>query len=134
MGRRRNKVQNVATPLVRPGVALPSAARAANRPLLRAFFVALAALVLLNVADLITTHIDLSMAASHGKHLVEGNPLAQALLATGRVAMAKTAFLGLLAWRAFRKGVSLSVLCATWAVAGIYAMTVVSNLMALTAL
>jgi hypothetical protein len=136
-GRRREEVQNIAAPLIRTRPARPTEApleRSISRPLVRAFFVALGALVLLNMADLLTTHIDLSMAASHGRHLVEGNPLAKAMSATGRVAVAKGLLLGLLAWRAFRRGVSLSVLCATWAVAGIYAMTVVSNLLALTAL
>lgn len=90
--------------------------------------IAVGLLVALNVADLITTHLDLEMSMRAGRQLVEGNPVATLLLASGKVAVIKGALLVALAWRAVRRTPPMAVVCGVWMVVGVYAMTVASNL------
>jgi hypothetical protein len=88
-------------------------------------------LVALNLADVVTTRIALHLATHHGHLLVEGNPLARALLPAGRVELVKACLIVLLAWNTVRRRPTLRVACAVWATVGVYAMTIANNLLAI---
>jgi len=96
-----------------------------------ALVAALVVLAVLNVADIITTHIDLAMAAQHGRRLVEGNPIASVLPPNGRVEAVKIALLAALGWRVFRRPPSVQLLVATWATVAVYVFTVANNVLAM---
>jgi hypothetical protein len=100
--------------------------RRTNR-LLVSTAVAVAAIAVLNLLDLITTHAALSHPGA-----IEGNPLSALLLTNGIVGVLKAAVLGLLILRVSRKRRPTIAFHATlWFVAGIYALTVLSNLLLL---
>lgn len=92
----------------------------------RAALVALVAIAVLNVADVVTTR------ALLGRGATESNPLAGLLLGGYRVEAVKFAALAVLGFR-FHRNPSPSVgrVAAAWFVAGFYFLTVVSNLLIL---
>ena len=83
-----------------------------------------ALLMLLNGADIALTHIALGLGG------VESNPLARALMASGRVELLKLGLLCALALRSLRRRPTLRFAIACWASTGAYAMVVLSNLFA----
>lgn len=91
----------------------------------RLAFGAVLALVLLNGADVWTTHVILA----HGA--VEADPLSRLLLNSGTLLMAKLAILGLLGVRVLNARPRLGVMAALCFAAGVYATAVLSNLLVL---
>ena len=89
----------------------------------RLTLVAIAVVGLLNVADVVTTHLVLSRSG------VEANPLAGALLSGGTLLWVKLALVALAALVAVRIPPKLGVLLLAWFAAGVYATAVVSNLL-----
>jgi len=94
----------------------------------KAVLIALVALVVLNAADLVTTRLALARGG------IEANPLAKIMLTGYRVEIVKALALLALAWRVMTRNPTLWVALAAWAVTGVYAMTVVSNVLSLLAL
>jgi hypothetical protein len=88
--------------------------------------VAVAAIAVLNLADVLTTRAVLAHTGA-----VEGNPLAAALLTGGRVEYIKAAVLAGLILRVPRRRPTVAFHAILWFVAGFYFLTVVSNLLAL---
>lgn len=103
-------------------------AQAVARQHRRAVLIALVALVALNTADLVTTRLALARGG------IEANPLAKVMLSGYRVEIVKAVALLALAWRVMTRTPTLWVALAAWAVTGVYAMTVVSNILSLVAL
>lgn len=97
-----------------------------SSPLTASMAVAVAAIAVLNVADLITTHAVLRHAGG-----IEGNPLAALLLNGGRVALLKAGVIVALVVRVPRRRPTVAFHAVLWFVAGFYALTVLSNLLAL---
>jgi hypothetical protein len=82
----------------------------------------LIALVVLNIADLITTRAFLSVGAE------EANPLGRVLLGRGVMPYVKGAILLGLGWSAARARPKLTTTCAIWFVVGVYTTAIVVNL------
>ena len=82
---------------------------------------ALAAIALLNIADIVTTHLLLSRKA------VESNPFASGLLGYGELTWVKLAMVGLALLLGLRLRPRVGVLVLAWFVAGIYGAAVLSN-------
>jgi hypothetical protein len=89
---------------------------------------AVLALVLLNIADLVTTRMFLN------RGLEEGNGLSWVLIQNGSMPWVKSAILAALAWRVLRSVPSLGTTCAMWFVVGLYAMTIFINSLAIASL
>lgn len=94
----------------------------------RARFIAVVAIAVLNVFDLITTYA----AIAEGAH--EGNPLVAWAISSPLVGVAKvlvcgTLILGAVIASRTRRVVSLPALCAAWAVVGIYSLVVLLNVL-----
>lgn len=87
--------------------------------------VAIAALVVLNGADVVTTHM---LLAHRG---VEANPLSSLLLASSSLLWVKLALLLLLGAKVLNSRPRLGVMGAACFAAGIYATAVLSNLLVL---
>ena len=85
--------------------------------------VAVAAVAIFNLLDVITTRTMLARGA------IESNPLASLLLVGGRVEVIKILLVVGLAWRVLRRPPSVAFAAAVWFVAGFYFLTVVSNLL-----
>lgn len=88
--------------------------------------VAVAAIALLNLADLITTIVILRHPGA-----IESNPLSALLLANGWVGLIKGGMIVALVYRVPRARPTVAFLAVLWFVAGFYFLTVVSNLLAL---
>lgn len=91
----------------------------------RASAIAVAAIALFNLFDVITTRAMLARGA------IESNPLAALLLPHGRVELFKAAVLGFLVLRVIKRRPTIGFTAALWFGAGFYALTVVSNLLIL---
>jgi hypothetical protein len=91
----------------------------------RASAVALAALALLQLADILTTRAMIARGA------IESNPLAAVLLPSGHVEMVKAALVVVLAYRVHIRRPTVAFTAALWFGAGIYCLTVISNLLIL---
>jgi len=91
----------------------------------RAAVVGLATLAVLNLADVVLTRLFLH------RGLPEGNPIGRVLMSSGSALVVKLGLVGALAARAARRRVSLVLVCATWAVVGVYVLAVVVNAWAL---
>jgi hypothetical protein len=89
----------------------------------QARLVALIALVMLNIADLITTRIFLSQGS------LEGNPLAEVLLGRGAMPYCKAAVLLGLGWSSMRSKPKLGTTCAMFFVVGVYTTAIAVNLL-----
>jgi hypothetical protein len=89
---------------------------------------AVAALIVLNIADLITTRMFLN------RGLNEGNGLSWVLVQNGSMPWVKSAILAGLAWRALRSVPSFGATCAMWFVVGLYTMTITINCLAIASL
>ena len=89
--------------------------------------IALASLVVLNIADLVTTRLFLAAGTP------EGNPLASALLGRGVMPYVKGAVLLGLGWSVLRSKPKLGTTCALWFIVGIYTAAVCVNAMSLSA-
>lgn len=87
--------------------------------------IAIAVLVLLNVADVVTTHM---LLAHRG---VEANPLSAVLLASQSLLWVKLGILGLLGLKVAYSRPRLGVMGVACFAAGIYATAVISNLLVL---
>jgi hypothetical protein len=85
-------------------------------------------LVMLNVADLVTTRMFLN------RGLEEGNGLSWILIQHGTMPWIKSALLLALAWRALKSVPTFGATCAMWFVVGLYAMTITVNCLALASL
>jgi Domain of unknown function (DUF5658) len=96
------------------------------RRLMASTAVALAAIAVLNLLDIVTTNAVLSRTGA-----VESNPLAGALLAGGRVGLIKAAALFVLIIRLPRRRPTIGYHAVLWFVAGFYFLTVISNLLVL---
>jgi hypothetical protein len=83
--------------------------------------VGLVALVVLNVADLVTTRAFLAAGAD------EANPLGRMLLGRGVMPYAKGAILLALGWSVARARPKVSTTCAIWFVVGVYTTAIVVN-------
>jgi len=92
---------------------------------------AVAALAVLNIIDVISTTIALSLSGRDGIRLVEGNPLARLLIPNGRVEVIKVVVITALVLNTVRKPVTVGIHAALWVVVGIYAATIVNNLAAI---
>lgn len=90
---------------------------------------ALVALVVLNIADVVTTRMVL-----HSVRGVEQNPVSRALLRGDRVEIAKAVILAALALETWRRRATVGWACALWWAAGFYTLTVVNNGLVLWAL
>jgi len=101
-------------------------ARARARRLMASTAIALAAIAVLNLLDIVTTNAVLSRTGA-----VESNPLAGALLAGGKVGLIKAAALFVLIVRLPRRRPTVTYHAVLWFVAGFYFLTVVSNLLVL---
>ena len=88
--------------------------------------VAVAAIALLNLADIVTTKIVLAHTGA-----TESTPLASALLSGGRVGLIKAIVLLALIVRVPRRRPTVAFHAVLWFVAGFYFLTVVSNLLVL---
>jgi hypothetical protein len=105
-------------------IAIPDAVEFEQTARLRlASAVAVAAVGVFQLLDIVTTHIMLA----HGA--IESNPLAKFLLAGGRVEVIKVALVIALAWRVLRRPPTVAFSAGVWFVAGFYFLTVVSNLL-----
>ena len=87
--------------------------------------VALAAIAVLNLADILTTR------AVVGHGAIESNPLSAILLTNGRVELVKAIVLAGLIYRVPRRRATVALHAVLWFVAGFYALTVMSNLLVL---
>ena len=92
-----------------------------------AAMVAVIALVVLNLADVITTHAFLSAGVD------EGNPVGRLLIGSHTMEIAKAAVLIILGRRAWKGQIQLGAVCAMWFVTGVYACAICVNLMVLRA-
>ena len=88
---------------------------------------AVALLVLLNVADLVTTNAFLDAGVP------EGNPLGEFLISRGWVGWVKAGILLALTLRILQRPPRLGTTAALWFVTGVYAAVVLVNLMVLNA-
>ncbi len=88
--------------------------------------VAVAAIAVLNLADLLSTYAVLRHPGA-----IEGNPLSALLLTNGWVAVFKAAVLVGLIIRIPRRRPTVGVHALLWFVAGFYGLTVLSNLLIL---
>jgi uncharacterized protein DUF5658 len=88
--------------------------------------VAVAAIAVLNLADILTTN-----AVLHHTGAMESNPLASALLSGGRVGLIKAIVLLGLIIRIPKRVPTVAFSAVLWFVAGFYFLTVVSNLLVL---
>ena len=95
-------------------------------PLMGSICVAIAAIAVLNLADIVTTRVVLAHS-----NATESNPLASALLAGGRVGLIKAGVLLALILRVPRLRPTVALHAVLWFVAGFYFLTVVSNLLVL---
>ena len=95
-------------------------------PLMASICVAIAAIAVLNLADIVTTRVVLAHS-----NATESNPLASALLAGGRVGLIKAGVLLALILRVPRRRPTVALHAVLWFVAGFYFLTVVSNLLVL---
>ncbi len=92
----------------------------------RAWFVAVGAIVVLNLFDVVTTYAAISMGAD------EGNPIVRWMISNRLVILFKILVCGglilgaVVAWRRHRR-VTLPVLCLGWFVVGVYSLVVVLN-------
>jgi hypothetical protein len=89
---------------------------------------AVAVLIVLNIADLVTTRMFLD------RGLEEGNGLSWVLIQNGSMPWIKSAILAGLAWRALRSVPTFGATCAMWFVVGLYAMTITINCLAIASL
>lgn len=89
--------------------------------------IGVALLVILNVADLVSTDAFLDAGVE------EGNPVGAFLLSRGWAGWAKGALLLVLGWRVAKSPPRVGTTCALWFVCGVYAMAVLFNLMVLRA-
>ena len=105
-----------------PTIALPV------RTIRIARLAAVALLVLLNIADLVTTRMFLN------RGLEEGNGLSWVLIQSGSMPWIKSAILLALAWRALKSVPTFGATCAMWFVVGLYAMTITINCLAIASL
>ena len=105
--------------------------RPASRYLRRSAVAAVAVLAILNLTDVVSTTVALSLSARNGIRLVEGNPLARLLIPEGRVEILKLVVIAALALNTVRRPVTVGIHAALWAVVGIYAATIVNNLAAI---
>lgn len=80
---------------------------------------------MLNALDLLTTHLALQRGG------IEGNPIAQALLDGDLLGPAKLALVVATAAGAYYGRSTLRLVNAAWFVAGLYALVIVSNSLAL---
>jgi hypothetical protein len=112
----------------------PSRITAALRPtglsdlaivLRRARIVAALALIVLNIADLITTRMFLD------RGLEEGNPVSALLLSNGSMPFVKSAILIGLTWSAVRSVPRVATTCAMWFVVGLYTTVIAVNVIAI---
>ena len=97
----------------------------------RSAVVAVAALAVLNLTDVLSTTIALSLSGQDGIRLVEGNPLARLLIPNGRVEVVKVVVIVALVLNTVRKPVTVGIHAALWGVVGIYTATIVNNLAAI---
>ena len=88
--------------------------------------IAVAAIAVLNLADILTTKAVLAHTGA-----VESNPLASALLSGGRVGIIKAIVLLGLIIRVPKRAPTVAFNAVLWFVAGFYFLTVVSNLLVL---
>ena len=95
-------------------------------PLLGSTAVAVAAIAVLNLADIVTTRVVLAHTGA-----TESNPLTSALLSGGRVGLIKAIVLLGLIVRVPRRRPTVAFHAVLWFVAGFYFLTVVSNLLVL---
>jgi len=86
-----------------------------------ASMVALAAIAVFNLLDIITTHALLARGA------MESNPLAAMLLPGGKVEVVKVLVLAGLGWRVMKRRPSVAFTVGLSFVAGFYFLTIVSN-------
>lgn len=86
--------------------------------------VAVAAIAILNLADLITTHAALALSGG-----MESNPLSALLISTGMVGVIKAAVIVALIIRIPRQRPTVGLHAILWFVAGFYGLTVLSNLL-----
>ena len=94
--------------------------------LYRARYVAVWLIALLNIADIVTTYVAISMGA------LEGNPVVAWMIEARVVVLAKILVCGSLIFGAIlarlrRRRVTLVGLCAAWAVVGVYSFVVLLN-------
>jgi hypothetical protein len=85
-------------------------------------------LILLNIADLVTTRMFLD------RGLEEGNPVSALLLSSGTMPFAKSAILIGLTWSAVRSVPKVATTCAMWFVVGLYTTVIGVNLLAISQL
>lgn len=90
-----------------------------------AAMVAVIALIVLNLADVITTRAFLSAGVD------EGNPVGRLLISSHTMEIAKAVVLLILGRRAWRGQIKLGAVCAMWFVTGVYACAVSVNLLVL---
>lgn len=94
----------------------------------RARLIGVVLLVLLNVADLVSTDAFLDAGVE------EGNPVGAFLLSRGWAGWAKATLLLILGWRVTQSPPRIGTTCALWFVVGVYAMAVTFNVMVLQAI
>jgi hypothetical protein len=94
----------------------------------RARVIAAVLLVILNIADLVTTRMFLD------RGLEEGNPISAVLLSNGSMPFVKTLLLLGIAWSAVRAAPRVSTTVAMWFVVGLYTTVIGVNLLALQSL
>jgi len=94
----------------------------------RSELVPLVLLVVLNLADVVSTRYGLA----HGA--VEANPLSRLMLRGAQVELVKLALLGLLGLRIAQRRPTFALTVACWTAAGAYGMAVFSNAIVLTSL
>jgi Domain of unknown function (DUF5658) len=85
-------------------------------------------LIVLNIADLVTTKMFLD------RGLEEGNPVSALLLSSGTMPFAKSAILIGLTWSAVRSVPKVATTCAMWFVVGLYTTVIGVNLLAISQL
>jgi len=105
------------------GPAATGAAEPGQRHLGAVRWAGLGLLAVLNIADLVTTHIAMRDGA------VEGNPVTRTLMAHGALSPAKLVVLAFLGVLIARSPARLHSAIAIWFVAGVYTMIVVSNVL-----
>jgi len=85
----------------------------------------------LNLTDVVSTTVALSLSGRRGVRLVEGNPLARLLIPDGRVEVVKVVVITALVLNTVRKPVTVGIHAALWTVVGVYGATIVNNLAAI---
>jgi len=90
--------------------------------------IGVALLVVLNVADLVSTDAFLDAGVE------EGNPVGAFLLSRGWAGWAKAILLLVLGWRVAKSPPRVGTTCALWFVAGVYTMAVLFNVLVLRAI